>query len=90
MTKLVGSDPVEFEQPEYEVTVPENTSADHLLRLSARVQATGRSLAKLWATCRSHARVLAAGRFPARLRVTGRSPVRGRATGRPPCHDAGD
>ena len=43
VTKLVGSDPVEFDQPEYEVTVPENTRADHLLRLSARVRATGRS-----------------------------------------------
>ncbi|XP_063876228.1 putative neural-cadherin 2 [Scylla paramamosain] len=40
VTKLVGSDPVEFEQPEYEVTVPENTRADHLLRLSARVRAS--------------------------------------------------
>ncbi|XP_050723500.1 putative neural-cadherin 2 isoform X2 [Eriocheir sinensis] len=41
VTKLVGSDPVEFEQPEYEVTVPENTLADHLLRLSARVRPSG-------------------------------------------------
>ncbi|XP_045129934.1 putative neural-cadherin 2 isoform X2 [Portunus trituberculatus] len=40
VTKLVGSDPVEFEQPEYEVTIPENTRADHLLRLSARVRAS--------------------------------------------------
>ncbi|KAK8399372.1 hypothetical protein O3P69_003470 [Scylla paramamosain] len=44
VTKLVGSDPVEFQQPEYEVTVPENTRADHLLRLSARVRATGETL----------------------------------------------
>lgn len=41
VTKLVGSDPVEFEQPEYEVTVPENTRQDHLLRLSARVRLEG-------------------------------------------------
>ncbi|XP_045130155.1 putative neural-cadherin 2 isoform X1 [Portunus trituberculatus] len=41
VTQLVGSDPVEFEQPEYEVTVPENTRVDHLLRLSARVVAAG-------------------------------------------------
>ncbi|XP_063876237.1 putative neural-cadherin 2 isoform X2 [Scylla paramamosain] len=44
VTKLVGSDPVEFKQPEYEVTVPENTRADHLLRLSARVRATGETV----------------------------------------------
>ena len=47
MTQLVGSDPVEFEQPEYEVTVPENTRVDHLLRLSARVVATGKCSARM-------------------------------------------
>ncbi|XP_050723127.1 putative neural-cadherin 2 isoform X2 [Eriocheir sinensis] len=44
VTKLVGSDPVEFEQPEYEVTVPENTRQDHLLRLSARVRLEGETV----------------------------------------------
>ncbi|XP_071515917.1 putative neural-cadherin 2 isoform X1 [Panulirus ornatus] len=41
VTKLVGSDPVEFQQPEYVVEVPENTSSDLLLHLSARVQVPG-------------------------------------------------
>ncbi|XP_050723109.1 putative neural-cadherin 2 isoform X3 [Eriocheir sinensis] len=44
VTKLVGSDPVEFEQPEYDVTVPENTRQDHLLRLSARVRLEGETV----------------------------------------------
>ena len=50
---------MEFEQPEYEVTVPENTRADHLLRLSARVRATGR--------CLSGSGI---GRFSANVRLT--------------------
>ncbi|XP_071516873.1 putative neural-cadherin 2 isoform X2 [Panulirus ornatus] len=41
VTQLVGGDPVEFEQPEYLVEVPENTVRDHLLRLNARVQTPG-------------------------------------------------
>ncbi|XP_045130452.1 putative neural-cadherin 2 isoform X1 [Portunus trituberculatus] len=44
VTKLVGSDPVEFEHSEYEVTVPENTRVDHLLRLSAKAQASGETV----------------------------------------------
>nr|XP_053629748.1 protocadherin beta-18-like [Cherax quadricarinatus] len=41
VTKLVGSDPVEFERPEYVTEVPENTTRDLLLQLSARVQSSG-------------------------------------------------
>ncbi|XP_069195826.1 putative neural-cadherin 2 [Procambarus clarkii] len=43
VTKLVGSDPVEFQRPEYFAEVPENTTRDLLLRLSARVQSPGDS-----------------------------------------------
>nr|XP_045618159.1 putative neural-cadherin 2 [Procambarus clarkii] len=44
MTKLVGSDPVEFQRPEYFAEVPENTTRDLLLRLSARVQSPGEAV----------------------------------------------
>ncbi|KAG7160255.1 Neural-cadherin-like 14 [Homarus americanus] len=44
VTKLVGSDPVEFDHREYVTEVPENTTHDLLLRLTARVQVQGEAV----------------------------------------------
>ncbi|XP_071516734.1 putative neural-cadherin 2 [Panulirus ornatus] len=44
VTRLVGSEPVEFQQPHYVIDVPENTTRDLLLQLTARVNQQGAPL----------------------------------------------